>query len=148
MPNRAPHQCTYPGCHTLVSNGSRCALHARQAEQERGSSTQRGYDYEWRKIRNAFLQKHPWCSDPFGEHQGKKVIAVDVDHIIPKAQGGSNDDSNLQSLCHRCHSRKTPLTDGGFGHEKSNIRGFKKMFCLLQSKPCVCHPREIFPDQN
>lgn len=34
----------------------------------------------------------------------------EVDHIVPLEQGGSNDDSNLQTLCggpDGCHTRKT-----------------------------------------
>ncbi|MDM7498745.1 HNH endonuclease, partial [Escherichia coli] len=30
-----------------------------------------------------------------------------VDHIIPKAHGGTDDDSNLESLCLECHRAKT-----------------------------------------
>ncbi|ELV2160624.1 HNH endonuclease [Escherichia coli] len=33
--------------------------------------------------------------------------AKTVDHIIPKAHGGSDADSNLQSLCWPCHKAKT-----------------------------------------
>ncbi|MEG9303316.1 HNH endonuclease signature motif containing protein [Psychrobacter celer] len=33
--------------------------------------------------------------------------ATDVDHIINKAKGGSDDPSNLQSLCRKCHRSKT-----------------------------------------
>jgi len=29
------------------------------------------------------------------------------DHIIPRSQGGSEEDDNLQTLCRRCHSQKT-----------------------------------------
>ncbi len=30
-----------------------------------------------------------------------------IDHIVPREQGGSNDESNLQPLCHECHALKT-----------------------------------------
>ncbi len=31
----------------------------------------------------------------------------ECDHIVPREQGGSNDESNLQSLCVPCHQAKT-----------------------------------------
>lgn len=37
---------------------------------------------------------------------GSKVM-LEVDHIIADAKGGSNDMSNLQTLCKDCHSIKT-----------------------------------------
>lgn len=43
------------------------------------------------------------------------VQATDVDHIVPREQGGSDQWSNLQALCHSCHSKKTATEDGGFG---------------------------------
>jgi 5-methylcytosine-specific restriction endonuclease McrA len=30
-----------------------------------------------------------------------------IDHKVPREQGGSNDDSNLQPLCKECHDTKT-----------------------------------------
>jgi 5-methylcytosine-specific restriction protein A len=30
-----------------------------------------------------------------------------IDHIIPRERGGSNDESNLQPLCDACHKAKT-----------------------------------------
>jgi 5-methylcytosine-specific restriction protein A len=32
---------------------------------------------------------------------------ANVDHIIPLADGGTDDDANLETLCRSCHSRKT-----------------------------------------
>ena len=30
-----------------------------------------------------------------------------VDHLVPLEDGGTDDDSNLRTLCDRCHGRKT-----------------------------------------
>ena len=35
-------------------------------------------------------------------------VYFDVDHIIPKSEGGSHRKSNLQSLCPACHAEKHP----------------------------------------
>ena len=32
-----------------------------------------------------------------------------IDHIVPREQGGSNDESNLQPLCLECHQAKSAL---------------------------------------
>jgi len=36
-----------------------------------------------------------------------------TDHILSKEQGGTDDESNLQTLCLRCHSVKTTTIDAG-----------------------------------
>ncbi len=39
-----------------------------------------------------------------GAHEPQR--ALEVDHIIPRNQGGSDDLSNLQALCFRCNGGK------------------------------------------
>jgi 5-methylcytosine-specific restriction endonuclease McrA len=41
---------------------------------------------------------------------------------VPRRRGGTDDWSNLRPLCHRCHSRKTVLNDGGFGRPREPKR--------------------------
>ena len=122
MPSRAKHGCRYPGCPNLVEPGhSHCELHRKQRQRrydaQRGSSAQRGYDAQWRKLRKMVLAQHPLCVDPFGIHaeRGEVVEATEVDHVVPLRAGGANNFENLQALCKRCHSRKTALDDGRWG---------------------------------
>jgi len=47
---------------------------------------------------------------------GKTTLETDltIDHIIPLAQGGQNDISNLHTLCFTCNQEKTDQTDHRF----------------------------------
>jgi 5-methylcytosine-specific restriction enzyme A len=38
---------------------------------------------------------------------GRVEVAVEVDHIVPLCDGGSNEQENLQSLCRSCHQSKS-----------------------------------------
>lgn len=69
-------------------------------DDRRGSSAQRGYGYAWQKRRKDYIQKHPFCC-----RCGKPT--TDVDHIVPRSRGGSDDERNLQPLCKPCHNAKT-----------------------------------------
>lgn len=62
---------------------------------DRGSTTDRGYGADWRRIRNLFIQTHlvcELCADRFAQH---------VHHIDHNTR--NNDYDNLQSLCVKCH---------------------------------------------
>jgi 5-methylcytosine-specific restriction protein A len=90
---------------------------ARQAERakrsseynrRRGSAASRGYGSRWRRLRRMILNRQPICARC-------PAAATEVDHIMPRAAGGGDDDANLQGLCKSCHSAKTASEDGGFG---------------------------------
>ena len=38
---------------------------------------------------------------------GKIVEGTEIDHIIPRAEGGTHEPENLELLCHECHRHKT-----------------------------------------
>jgi len=123
MPYSAPRPCRHQGCAALVTRGAYCPEHllARQADQQardrqRGSAHQRGYGAKWRKTAAGWLREHPLCC--LCEQAGRVEAATDVDHIVPHRgdMGLFWDPTNWQSLCHRCHSRKTAAEDGGFGN--------------------------------
>lgn len=46
--------------------------------------------------------------------------ALEVDHIIPRNKGGSDDESNLQSLCYSCNAMKRDTDDTDFREVKKS----------------------------
>jgi len=103
--------CNAPGCGVLTYNRY-CTKHDkpkyRRARDTRGSSASRGYDYDWQQLRNSFIMHNPLCQHCKAE--GKTTAAEDVDHVKPfkgKSDPLRLDWSNLQSLCRKCHRRKT-----------------------------------------
>ena len=76
------------------------------ADERRGSRHERGYGTDWDKQRKRILRRDKGlCQVDLAA--GRYRPAKEVDHIIPKSQGGTDDDSNLQSICHECHQAKT-----------------------------------------
>lgn len=102
--------CRVAGCPCEAKEGySLCEKHWDLIQKhsppslgDRPNAYERGYDHKWRKLRNFFIRHNPLC-----KHCG--APATEVDHIIPLIAGGTNHDHNLQSLCHRCHMKKTAL---------------------------------------
>ena len=115
MPIAAPRSCTQYPCRNMAVLNGRCAQHAQRFEQQRGTSTQRGYDGRWRKARIAWLAEHWFCVAC--RLQGRMAAASEVDHIKPH-RGDMDlfwDQTNWQSLCKACHSRKTASESGWAG---------------------------------
>ena len=77
-------------------------------QRKRRTANDRGYNYRWQKRSAAFRRQHPLCVQ-CGLDPLDPVPAEVVDHIIPH-KGDHRlfwDRSNWQSLCKRCHDRKT-----------------------------------------
>jgi 5-methylcytosine-specific restriction protein A len=55
--------------------------------------------------RAAVLAEEPYCRTHL--KQGKRVRAVEVDHIVPLSRGGGDERANKQGLCKACHEAKS-----------------------------------------
>lgn len=111
MPTAAPKPCTHPGCGALVRDGSsRCAAHphaGRFADKRRGSRHQRDYGSAWVKRRARILERDAGLCQPCLREGVTTPGCNEVDHVIPRAEGGTEDDGNLQAICRPCHQAKT-----------------------------------------
>jgi len=111
MPQRPKRPCRHPGCPSTQRSGTGfCSAHARDAQaydRDRPNAAGRGYDRRWRTARLLYLAYHPVCV--LCQEQGRATAAVVVDHIVPHHGDMSLfwDESNWQSLCIPCHTRKT-----------------------------------------
>lgn len=120
MPRKPQKPCKVPGCPNLT-DGLYCEQH-KKIKQEQSSYYERyqrdpehgrRYGRTWRKVRARYAAAHPFCErcyslgimtrfvdgvDEYGRQQ-------EIHHIVPLVAGGSNDDSNLMSLCRSCHAK-------------------------------------------
>lgn len=101
MPTRPAKPCIEPGCFALITTGSRCPLHQRNREQERGSRHERGYTNDWYRISRRVIQRDGGicylCGLPGADT---------ADHLIAKANGGTDDEANLAAAHRACNSAK------------------------------------------
>lgn len=78
------------------------------------SRHKRGYGSSWDKVRVSVLRRDNGlcqCSECKGGKL-KLTPATEVDHIKPKAKGGTDEMSNLQAINTECHKRKTAAEQG------------------------------------
>lgn len=107
--------CREWGCPNLVKSRNQqgyCDDHAdkrsnwNKRQDRTGSTTARGYGHTWRKLRERILKRDNYLCVKCAAI-GRVAVATDVDHIKAKAHGGTDEPSNLQSLCAPCHREKT-----------------------------------------
>ena len=125
--------CAYTSCRELVPMGQTyCEKHAeialkrekqrlrevaRRRVTDQRSSSKLGYGRKCGRISQRWRVQHPYCEEC--KRQGRLTLAECVDHIVPHKGAPTllYNLNNLQSLCWKCHSRKTVLEDGGFGNK-------------------------------
>lgn len=113
MPSRVAQACRTAGCMNVSRKHhgycDKCGCGWQKYQKEFGSSKDRGYGYIWQKrIRPSILKRDKYLCQ-MCLSKGKYIPAKIVDHIIPKKHGGTDDPSNLQSLCETCHNTKTAM---------------------------------------
>lgn len=83
----------------------------------------RGYGSAWVKLRKAILQRDRYlCQVCLAD--GRPTPATAVDHITPKAKGGTDDPANLQAICKPCHDAKTIEDAGGKAKPTTGLDGW------------------------
>jgi 5-methylcytosine-specific restriction protein A len=71
----------------------------------------RGYGSQWDKLRIAVLRRDMGLCQPCLANN-RTALATEVDHITPKAKGGTDDIGNLQAICRPCHTDKSTAETG------------------------------------
>ena len=74
--------------------------------RKKGPSFSRKYGPEWEAIRLQVLIRDNWQCRHCGRVCGDRWEAQ-VDHIVPLRQSENHSEENLQTLCIRCHLKKT-----------------------------------------
>ena len=82
----------------------------------RGTRQARGYGAEWERTRKRILERDEGRCQPCLKAD-RTTLGTQVDHITPKAQGGTDLDGNLQTICEACHRAKTARESRGGGAE-------------------------------
>mgnify|MGYP000847462673 FL=1 len=124
MPYKPKKPCAYPGCPKLTT-GRYCEEHQKAEAKrynhcDRDPDSNKRYGRSWNRIRAAFLSANPLCE--ICKAEGKLTPAELVHHRRKLTDGGTNDWSNLQSLCSECHSR-LHSQQGDYFHNAGGARG-------------------------
>lgn len=100
MPSRCWSACSSPGC-SWVGPATRCPAHQRQRRAwDRPPSVER-YGPGYTATRARVLREEKGCRICGSPAEPR------VDHVVPVAEGGTSDRSNLARLCRTHHDIKS-----------------------------------------
>ena len=107
MPSKPKKPCAFPGCPKLT-DGRYCEAHRTQARRQydryaRAPDVSQKYGSAWKRARDRYAAAHPFCERCY--EAGRLVPVREVHHILPVSRGGTNEESNLMSLCQSCHNK-------------------------------------------
>lgn len=79
----------------------------RQRDPQLSEAARLRRGWRWRQLAARWLRKHPTCAKC--KANGFTTAATSVDHVVQltEAPGRVYDKTNLESLCGRCHGRKS-----------------------------------------
>ncbi|WP_372966719.1 HNH endonuclease [Marinobacter sp.] len=108
MPLRTAKPCRAKLCkRTTREKHGYCEEHADLANSwTRGRAGRGRGGRPWRRLRDAVLKRDKYLCQTC-KRNGLSVPASEVDHIIPEAEGGPTEASNLEAICGSCHKEKT-----------------------------------------
>ncbi len=84
----------------------------------------------------------------------KSSEELEIDHIIPASEGGTNEPSNLQPLCFDCHHDKTSKELDEYSEDKNSIinlspkEKLKRLLDFLKENKGFSHPEIQFLVMN
>lgn len=86
------------------------------------SRHERGYGAAWVKLRKRILERDRHLCQPCLQSEPSRVTqAREVDHVVPKAKGGTDDETNLVAICTPCHTAKSAADRGATATPKRRI---------------------------
>jgi 5-methylcytosine-specific restriction protein A len=118
MGSAAKKPCKKLGCAALVgSEQGFCEKHAGLSRKPWASVTtsrqSRGYGRQWELNSKMIIRRDPFCmiAKVCVERTGRPAPSTCTDHIIAKANGGTDHDDNLQGACRDCNEWKARTID-------------------------------------
>jgi 5-methylcytosine-specific restriction enzyme A len=131
MPYAPKRPCVDQPCAGFATRTGRCLPHAQIYEQTRRPSVAERYGPDWSAKRRRVLARDPLCRLCGAEP------SVEVDHVLPRSAGGSNDEDNLQGLGRRCHAEKS--TRERLARRRDATRGISNYLAT----PDSVHPADV-----